>query len=312
LFGFGPSARIDINFKKRKGGAALSYRPAEKNWATVEDGNATPEMVVFQALDQVDGTIRISVPGGKAVEHMGIKAELVGQVEYMGDRSGSFPILSLTRELEAAGSIVEKTYDFEFNLQKDFDSYNGNTAKLRYFIRVVISRNYASNITYEQDFMVENYIKAVPEINPAIKMEVGVEDCLHIEFEYEREKYHLDDVITGKINFMLVRIKIKSMELQILKKETTGTGSSAATDTETLYKFEIMDGAPVRGETVPIRLYLTPVKLTPTMINVHQKFSVRYFLNLVLLDEEERRYFKQHEITLYRSPIETAEAKSTS
>jgi vacuolar protein sorting-associated protein 26 len=33
--------------------------------------------------------------------------------------------------------------------------------------------------------------------------------------------------------------------------------------------------------------------LTPTMKDVQRKFSVRYFLNLVLIDEEERRYFKQ-------------------
>ena len=29
------------------------------------------------------------------------------------------------------------------------------------------------------------------------------------------------------------------------------------------------------------------------MKDIQRKFSVRYFLNLVLVDEEERRYFKQ-------------------
>lgn len=29
------------------------------------------------------------------------------------------------------------------------------------------------------------------------------------------------------------------------------------------------------------------------MRDVNKKFSVRYFLNLVLVDEEDRRYFKQ-------------------
>lgn len=36
-------------------------------------------------------------------------------------------------------------------------------------------------------------------------MEVGIEDCLHIEFEYNKSKYHLKDVIVGKIYFLLVR-----------------------------------------------------------------------------------------------------------
>lgn len=34
--------------------------------------------------------------------------------------------------------------------------------------------------------------------------QVGIEDCLHIEFEYNRSKYHLKDVVIGKIYFLLV------------------------------------------------------------------------------------------------------------
>ena len=49
------------------------------------------------------------------------------------------------------------------------------------------------------------------------------------------------------------------------------------------------------------RLFLSPYDLAPTYKNVHNKFSVKYYLNLVLVDEEDRRYFKQQEITLYRA-----------
>jgi vacuolar protein sorting-associated protein 26 len=131
-------------------------------------------------------------------------------------------------------------------------------------------------------------------------MEVGIEDCLHIEFEYNKSKYHLKDVIVGKIFFLLVRIKIKHMEIAILKKENTGNGPNIYAENETIAKYEIMDGAPVRGESIPIRLFLGGYDVTPTMKDVQRKFSVRYFLNLVLIDEEERRYFKQHEIILWR------------
>jgi len=33
--------------------------------------------------------------------------------------------------------------------------------------------------------------------------------------------------------------------------------------------------------------------LTPTFRDVNKRFSTRYYLNLVLIDEENRRYFKQ-------------------
>lgn len=135
-------------------------------------------------------------------------------------------------------------------------------------------------------------------------MEVGIEDCLHIEFEYDKSKYHMKDVVVGKVYFLLVRIKIKHMELNIIRRETTGSGAqNQQSDNETLSKFEIMDGAPVRGECIPVRFYLAGVDLQPTYKNVQNKFSVKYFLNLVLVDEEDRRYFKQQEIFIWRKKI---------
>lgn len=44
-------------------------------------------------------------------------------------------------------------------------------------------------------------------------------------------RYHLKDVIVGKIYFLLVRIKIKHMEIAIIKRETTGSGTLQTTCT---------------------------------------------------------------------------------
>lgn len=70
---------------------------------------------------------------------------------------------------------------------------------------------------------------------------------MHIEFEYNKTKYHLKDVVIGKIYFLLVRLKIKHMELEVRRRESTGTGSDLYNESETITKFEIMDGAPVRA-----------------------------------------------------------------
>ena len=51
-----------------------------------------------------------------------------------------------------------------------------------------------------------------------------------------------------------------------------------------------------------MRLFLGGFDLTPTYKAVHNKFSVKYFLNLVLVDDEDRRYFRQQEIFLWRKP----------
>ena len=82
------------------------------------------------------------------------------------------------------------------------------------------------------------------------------------------------------------------MELSIIRKETVGANQNAVTENETLSKFEIMDGAPVKGELVPVRFYLASTDLAPTYENVNNRFSCRYSINLVLIDEHDRRYFK--------------------
>lgn len=71
-----------------------------------------------------------------------------------------------------------------------------------------------------------------------------------------------------------------------------------------------MDGSPSRGETIPIRLFLGGFDLTPTFRDVNKKFSTRYYLSLVLIDEDARRYFKQSEIILYRQAPELANAET--
>ena len=96
-----------------------------------------------------------------------------------------------------------------------------NNVFYRYYINVVINRNY-NRITKEEEFVVYN-IGTEPEGNPNIKMEVGIEECLHIEFEFSRSKFHLKDCILGKVFFNLVRIKIKHMELCIVRKEIVGS-----------------------------------------------------------------------------------------
>jgi len=118
-------------------------------------------------------------------------------------------------------------------------------------------------------------------------------------------QYNLNDIIIGKIYFLLVRIKIKHMELAVIRRESAGAGPNLFNESETMIKFEIMDGAPVRGECIPVRLFLAGIngELTPTYRNVNNKFSVKYYLNLVLVDEEDRRYFKQQEITIWRKDL---------
>eukprot|EP00005_Dracoamoeba_jomungandri_P014479 CAMPEP_0174275542 /NCGR_PEP_ID=MMETSP0439-20130205/59882_1 /TAXON_ID=0 /ORGANISM="Stereomyxa ramosa, Strain Chinc5" /LENGTH=329 /DNA_ID=CAMNT_0015367655 /DNA_START=725 /DNA_END=1714 /DNA_ORIENTATION=- len=264
--------------------------------------NVTETLPLFMSGDPVRGQAIVTPKEGKKLEHQGITIELIGQIEMFYERGNNYEFTTDSKiDLAMPGELSEKkVFDFNFDeVAKEFESYNGINVRLRYFVKLTVKRGLVSNITLEKDIWVRQF-QDFPEVNNSIKMEVGIEDCLHIEFEYNRSKYHLNDVIIGKIYFLLVRIKIKHMELAVIKRESTGSGPNLYNESETVTKYEIMDGAPVRGESIPIRLFLTPFELTPTYRQVNNKFSLRYYLNLVLVDEEDRRYFKQQEISLWR------------
>lgn len=52
---------------------------------------------------------------------------------------------------------MAQTYPFEFSTEKPYESYSGINVRLRYFVRVTVSRSY-NNFVKEQDFVVLNYL----------------------------------------------------------------------------------------------------------------------------------------------------------
>jgi vacuolar protein sorting-associated protein 26 len=283
----------------------------------------------YEASQDVTGNVTLRLPHSKKFEHLGIKVQFIGRIDMsIGIHEGRphYDFISLSKELSPPGMLfqTETVLPFRFrNMDKEFESYRGRNVSVRYIIRVLMERKFLPPLTKEHDVWVQ-ILGQAPTGNEGIKMEVGIEDCLHIEFEYDRRVHHLQDTIRGKIHFLLVRIKIKHMELAVIRRETSGEGVAIAaanaegstnattvdasnlyTETQTLVKYEIMDGAPVKGEVIPVKLCLKglPADLTPTYTAVNNRFSVRYFLNLVLVDEDDRRYFKQQEIILWRKEL---------
>jgi vacuolar protein sorting-associated protein 26 len=237
------------------------------------DKNRKEKVPLYLDGESVKGQVTVRPKDGKRLEHTGIKVQFIGTIgllppramrsasrltvmatEMFFDRGNHHEFLSLGQELAAPGELQHpQTFEFNFkNVEKQYESYNGINVKLRYFVRVTVSRRLA-DVVREKDLWVYSY-RIPPETNSSIKMDVGIEDCLHIEFEYSKSKYHLKDVIVGRIYFLLVRLKIKHMELSIIRRETTGAAPNQYNESETLVRFEIMDGSPSRGMWCALRI----------------------------------------------------------
>ncbi|VDM67410.1 unnamed protein product, partial [Strongylus vulgaris] len=250
---------------------------------------------LFYDGETISGTVNVALKkANQKLEHQGIRIEFIGQIvtsipEVYYDRGNQQDFISLTKDLARPGELTQNSsFHFEFhNVEKPYESYMGINVKLRLALSFF---SFFSPLLFLVIFTFTNILaklSATLQILPQ-KMDLIV----HTLSSYPDADVNLK-MDVSKIYFVLVRIKIKHMEITIIKSETVGSGPNAAKETDPVAKFEIMDGAPVRGESIPIRLFLAGHDLAPTMRDVSKKFSVRYLLNLVLVDEEDRRYFKQ-------------------
>ena len=256
----------------------------------------------FYDKEHVSGAVQVNLTS-KSFDHNGIKIILLGLIQSTTDKKNESQFITLSKELCPAGKLINQNNKFPFvfnNVEKQYESYRGIEFNVRYILRVIISCS-LRNLTWEREFGVARpeTKEILTTLNDPIRMDVGIEDWLHLSFELDRTKYSTKDVITGRVTFKTVSMKLKLMLLQIIRRETIIGGEM---DNAVLCKFEIMDGGPIKNEIVPIRFFLSPYELTPTYINVNNKFSVRYYVNMVLFDDKDKRYFKQHEIVLYRIP----------
>ena len=221
----------------------------------------------------------------------------------MRDKKDQSKFLSLTNELSPIGILTNESTKFDFtfpSVQKPFETYKGTMVNVKYYLKVTISTKFRS-AEYEQEFAVirPDYPDVLKVDNQPIRLEVGIEDWLHLVFDVDSRNFSLKDIIKGRVTFKKVSIRMKSMEIQIIKKESIAK-QGVEPVTTVVTKYEIMDGGPIKNETIPIRFFLKPYDLTPTFNNINNKFSVQYFINLVLTDVEDRKYFKQHEIIMFR------------
>jgi len=110
---------------------------------TLEQKGTTEKLPIYGGSEAVTGTVTINTKS--KIEHIGIKVELIGQIEFFHD-DHPYEFISLVRELEAPGVLAgSRSYPFDFSgADKPEESYNGYYARLRYSVRVTISRQMVS------------------------------------------------------------------------------------------------------------------------------------------------------------------------
>ena len=280
------------------------------------------EFQTFYSTDPIKGSIQITLNNNSnKVHHSGIKIELIGEIDIHINNEESNNInnnqfnrfLYLSKNLSSQGYLNNKinNFDFEFKaMEKPYDSYVGKKFSIKYFLLVTIDMGF-SLIKKEKEICVFNCDKNLKKINELftndnnkIKVEIGVENLLHVCFELDRKNYHLKDVISGKVTFKKINLELENMSLKLLKIESLFGQQDEA---ESLGFYEIMEGTPSStDDVIYFKMYLKAFNnLSQSIKNeMNNNINVSYYLNLEICDTENRNFFKKIEINLFRLPEE--------
>ena len=280
------------------------------------------EFQTFYSTDPIKGSIQITLNNNSnKVHHSGIKIELIGEIDIHINNEESNNInnnqfnrfLYLSKNLSSQGYLNNKinNFDFEFKaMEKPYDSYVGKKFSIKYFLLVTIDMGF-SLIKKEKEICVFNCDKNLKKINELftndnnkIKVEIGVENLLHVCFELDRKNYHLKDVISGKVTFKKINLELENMSLKLLKIESL---FGQQDDAESLGFYEIMEGTPSStDDVIYFKMYLKAFNnLSQSIKNeMNNNINVSYYLNLEICDTENRNFFKKIEINLFRLPEE--------
>ncbi|KAG5490230.1 hypothetical protein JKF63_00349 [Porcisia hertigi] len=279
-------------------------------------GNVSERFPLYSWKEPVKGCVMLT-PNGSSYSHQGVVVELIGVVSTFRDAESRVVFLRQERQFEPDTLTQPTPFEFVFSAPKEHESYHGIYAKVEYFVQATVKQRIKSPSVKEKVWVHRvdtelsasqpdastrmNYFRETCFGSESISMNVGVASLLHIEFLYDKKIFHLTERVLGKVAYKVADMEISYGEVGLVRKEFLAPGQPGETmESETLQKFEIMDGTPIVEEVIPIRLYLKSVpRLTPTY-TVEKIFSVRYFLNLVLVSREGKRYFKHQEIQLYR------------
>ena len=151
---------------------------------------------------------------------------------------------------------------------------------------------------YIKNFIVENISKN-PIMNGNCRLEIGVTNKLHMEYELFQNKFDLNDVIIGKLYFLEVTTPVKSVEIQLIKREQILNDINKTFENIIIGKLQVCDGQPYDNDIIPFRFFLSGRNLHPTQKN-NDSFSLKFYIKIVVILENDKMLYKNQEIFLWR------------
>ena len=253
--------------------------------------------LIFNCGDTIDGIFKILVRNNSNFSHKGVLFEYV--TEYYPEK-GKPIILNTSNQIQIieSGNFQNKVElpIPQFTLPNSLQTYHGSLFSIKHILKFIIKKNFG-NIEFFKEIFSYSFKPCVTKLSP-LCVRVAVSENLRIDLVINRRKFELNDVILGGAHFLLVAIKLMKFEVSLVAQEVSEVLGKPQKNTRNIFTWEISDGAPIKGEIIPFRLFLAPLKLTPSISESSKGYSVSHFLNFLIYSTGGQKYFKSLQIKL--------------
>lgn len=286
LFGVDPKVTLTVN--------------SSKNLEEYRDTVLKRDHPIVLATDKVTGKYELILPEDCTCPHYGIFIQLVGEFKRPGDPTVIQQFFQKRQELVPSGTLstsLRNDFVFERVVFPTY-SYFGNEIDAIYSIQLYITHAFINCVT-EVPILVINFDDKTDEDKP-VSHQFGISNVMHVEIVFPHKFVTCKGCIIGEVYFGKSMIRIEKITIMLFRMEKYLSSEFCFQNNVMLKEWEIMDGVPVRGEHIPIRLYLNDVFLFPYTKFQGSNLTVKHFAKIRLIDENDRCYYKTLKISFVR------------
>ena len=187
-------------------------------------------------------------------------------------------------------------FDFTFNgLQFQSPSYYGCKFQLAYYIQYTIVLR-----SWKQDIVTERHIILLePESNVVSRAPVSQfieNEGVSFNVYFNKEIYAINDTINGQIAFAdTTKSTLARITMNVIISETY----NGKTEETLLIDYEVMDGCPRSGTTVPFNIQLHPYRLSYLREGRNSLISTQFIIEVNVRCKNNTSFSTRQPFTLY-------------
>jgi len=288
----------------------------------------------YNVGDLVCGIVVVDTKSSKLLNHQGLTLNMSGVVTMELSKSsvGRFEALyNSLKPIDIVGYSVELAPDgkfppgrteipFEFPLrpkknQELYETYHGYYVSVKYGLEADLKRGLMSkSLGKRVEFIVQ--VPSKPratkdqfykeditfELSPESVQATGVNALpeLKIVGQIDRNVFEVGQPLTGSIKVVSSKLRIRSMELQLLRVETCGCAEGFSKDESEIQNIQFVDGDVLRDYEIPLLMVFPRLFTCPTTSG--KSFKLEFEINIVVVFQDNRLIKQNFPIEIVRSP----------